>query len=132
MRELSLCKFMPIKPLLGHFHKNFLNRLKIYLKFTLKRISSRIQNFQVHRQVETNYLTGSRDDKMTSCFEVKITEHVKELTCIVLHVRSKYCHQSCITRRKCIHTRVRSEIRCGCFIIIPSFKKEKISYEINN
>lgn len=61
--------------LLGDYHENYnvYNKLQVYSNFHLVRMSTRIQNFQVHRQVETNYVTGSGEETTNGWFEDKLT-----------------------------------------------------------
>lgn len=61
--------------LLGDIHENYTtyNKLEVYSNFHLVRMSTRIENFQVHRQVETNYVTGSGEEATNGWFEDKIT-----------------------------------------------------------
>lgn len=61
--------------LLGTNHENYkaYNRLNEFSSFVLVRMSTRIHDFQIHRQVETEFITGAGEEAESHWTEDKIT-----------------------------------------------------------
>lgn len=69
------------KFLMGNKQENYALQLRSqdYSKFSVKRITSKIDHFKIHRRVETNYQTGTGDHKAVGWIEDKVTYTDPEL-----------------------------------------------------